>query len=151
MYKEIIQKNNANISNEIKTLGKEILKGIYSRENEIDYLTNEDNLKIKLEDASSGQQELLPVVLTLIIDSISKNKYLYIIEEPEAHLYPSTQKKITNLLSYTYNKSNKDINLLITTHSPYISCDICYLIYNNLDLDGHSKVLAYNSIKLLHP
>jgi hypothetical protein len=40
---------------------------------------------------------------------------------------------------------------MFLSSSPYKSFAICDLFCNNLELEGHSKVHAYNSIKLLHP
>jgi AAA15 family ATPase/GTPase len=49
---------------------------------------------------------------------LSGKKNLFIIEEPELNLYPTTQKK---LVEYLIEKCTKgDNRLIITTHSPYI-------------------------------
>lgn len=67
--------------------------------------------------ASSGQQEVL-WILNFIYYYIAENKpTLFIIEEPEAHLFPDTQKQIAEYISLLLAKNNE---CLITTHSPYI-------------------------------
>jgi predicted ATPase len=42
------------------------------------------------------------------------------IEEPEAHLFPTAQRKIVQLLGRLANDIRSDFQLFITTHSPYI-------------------------------
>ncbi|EGK00620.1 MULTISPECIES: AAA family ATPase [Dysgonomonas] len=109
--------------NKLSKLCSEILKGIYIRDNQIDYLVQKDKRKISLLNASSGQQETFPLLMfiqTLFFPSNKepKDPVLYI-EEPETHLYPVAQKQIVQVLSRLFNiLINKQ--LFITTHSPYI-------------------------------
>ncbi len=123
------------LNKKILELRKDILKGEYFREENIDYLKTDDNRKVKMSDASSGQQEILPIVLTLMNVTFSG---FYIIEEPEAHLYPSTQKKVVKLLAYFYNLH---CNLIVTTHSPYILTSL-----NNL-IQAHNTFLKKPEMK----
>ena len=100
-----------------------ILQGRYSREKEKDYLIHTDGRKVNLSYASSGQQEILPLLLIL------RALYLFVfagagttlyIEEPEAHLFPTAQKKIVQLLARVINKNKGKFQIIVTTHSPYI-------------------------------
>jgi len=70
-----------------------------------------------LPSASSGIQSALPMML--LIEYCDKlPKCIFVIEEPELSLYPTTQKK---LVEYLIEKCTKgDNRLIITTHSPYI-------------------------------
>lgn len=113
----------------LKNLSKELLKGEYFRKDKSDFIKSVDGVEIKLSDASSGQQEILPILRSLDFNShlYKYAYYFYIMEEPEAHLFPSTQKKVINLLAYIYN-FNKKSKLLITTHSPYILTSLNNLI-----------------------
>jgi len=129
-------------------LCSEILKGIHFVENGIDYLIHEDGRKITIANASSGQQETLPLIIILEssfkVASSSGKLNLYI-EEPEAHLFPTAQKKMVQLMARTYNSSLDVTQLFITTHSPYILSS-----FNNLLKAG---ILAKNenvSKKKLH-
>ena len=97
----------------------EIMNGAYVREKEKDYIVHKDKRKVNLSNASSGQQEILPLILVLkVLSAINENATLYI-EEPEAHLFPTAQKKIVQLLARTFN-SDGNYQIIITTHSPYI-------------------------------
>ncbi len=76
--------------------------------------------------ASSGQQEILPLIAILIY----KNNCNLYLEEPEAHLFPYSQKFLIEfLVKKAYE--NKFKSLTITTHSPYIITAINNLILAN--------------------
>lgn len=101
----------------------EILGGKYQRIKSKDYIVHEDKRKINLAYASSGQQETLP--LALILKALTKISFtgggltLYI-EEPEAHLFPSAQKKVVELIVSVFKLSKCESQIILTTHSPYI-------------------------------
>ena len=79
-----------------------------------------DGRKIPLSLLSSGQQELLPLLAMLPDRQIYRYKQLLYIEEPEAHLFPSAQSKLVELLANLLSGSRDKINLVITTNSPYV-------------------------------
>lgn len=121
---------------QIKRLVDRILCGHYIREKNKDYLLLKDGRKISLENSSSGQQEFLPLAVILSIISYMHFSYgctIYI-EEPEAHLFPSAQRDIVELISLVYNKSKNPRQFFITTHSPYILTS-----FNNLIQAGDLK------------
>lgn len=115
-YYEQVKRPYANRIQDNKTieyLVKDILKGRYVYEHGQDWIkTNKQ--RILLSNASSGQQEALPMLIVLSMALKSK----IFIEEPEAHLFPISQKKIIELLAWLYNKNSHDF--FLTTHSPYI-------------------------------
>lgn len=97
------------------------LKGDYIYNSGKEYIIieeDEHSEKIPINFASSGQQEILWLLNQLYILMLKKEKAFVIIEEPEAHLYPSLQSKIVEFISYFANIN--DSSILITTHSPYI-------------------------------
>ncbi|MDR2755295.1 MAG: ATP-binding protein [Planctomycetaceae bacterium] len=133
--------NYLTVSNETfdltRLLIEKILNGKYisTREGERIYL-NEKQF-VKLYEASSGQQEVL-WILNIILLSIlaveegsseteNNHKNIIIIEEPEAHLFPKTQRDITHLISLLANQKNQQV--IITTHSPYILTALNNLLY----------------------
>lgn len=99
----------------------QILSGKYQQEKEKDFLIHDDNRKVNLLFASSGQQETLPLIVIL---KVMKDFHFYgttlYIEEPEAHLFPIAQKRIIQLLVRTFNELNPNFQVIVTTHSPYI-------------------------------
>lgn len=129
---ELLQRttNNEKLA-KIKVLMNSILKGEFVHKDNKDWIQTEDSL-ISLSDASSGQQESLPMLMVLYTQLILSNKNINYIEEPEAHLFPTSQKYIIHIIALLYNSNN--INF-ITTHSPYILTAI-----NNL-------ILAYDVMK----
>lgn len=137
-YNDVIT-NSGNYNNsqqrqdkEFDELISQILNSSYLREKEKDFLLHKDNRKVNLTNASSGQQETLPLIIILkalnYINSSGGGFTLYI-EEPEAHLFPTAQKKIIELLARTFNNKNRNFQIFITTHSPYILSSFNNLIY----------------------
>jgi AAA15 family ATPase/GTPase len=61
---------------------------------------------------------MLATLLGLAAMDDGKFKINIFIEEPEAHLFPVSQKYIIELLSLLYNKWQYEF--VLTTHSPYI-------------------------------
>ncbi len=99
---------------------KDILKGDFIQENDEDIIRT-DWGDVELRHASSGQQESLPLILSLLYfpsSFMQKDNQLIIIEEPEAHLFPTAQKRILEeIVKVTQDRS---CSVLIATHSPYI-------------------------------
>jgi len=94
---------------------------------EVIYLKSDDGRKVQLEKSSSGQQEIVFVLMHL--DRLGNNGYTYgkslslFIEEPSAHLFPLEQMQIINYIVNKYNElknTDKPVRFFITTHSPYI-------------------------------
>jgi ABC-type dipeptide/oligopeptide/nickel transport system ATPase component len=72
---------------------------------------------IQIEMASSGQMEAWPLIFAAEtafgLPENERPRFLHI-EEPEAHLHPSAQVAMVNLLTYLVNKG---FRVLVTTHS----------------------------------
>lgn len=101
------------------------------------YVKYEDGRKIPFSNLSSGQQELMPLLMAFSSisptnnnpQSIESRNYLTFIEEPEAHLFPDAQSRIIEgfskyIRSNTYNRRK----IIITTHSPYVLSKINNLL-----------------------
>ena len=101
-------------------------------ERDKEYVETKDGRKIPFSALSSGQQELLPLLLMLgVIDARrrSKTSQLIYIEEPEAHLFPTAQSVlIQSLASIASARPKGTIYLIITTHSPYVLAKLNNLI-----------------------
>lgn len=97
---------------------KVLLNGEYRIINGEERLYLDDDKKyIKINYASSGQQEILWILNLLYFIIASKTKAFIIIEEPESHLYPDAQKAIMELISIV---ANNGCQIITTTHSPYV-------------------------------
>ena len=142
-YYEIV-KENYFINEEMKQQTFSILNGEFVYKNKESWI-NQNNKLIKLINSSSGQQETLPLLLILNYFSENGNNYFFV-EEPEAHIFPKSQKTIIELLSISHNMNN---NISITTHSPYILSSINNLIVlNEVIKKGHKKELSNKSLKI---
>ena len=120
-----------------------ILKGEYRNVDGEDkvYLKSESK-HIKLNYASSGQQESIWILYLLFFHILENRKAFVIIEEPEAHLFPEAQAGIVGLISLFVNSNENQV--VITTHSPYILSCVNNLIYANKV--GKSKTEQVSSI-----
>ena len=98
-------------------------KYYYTDNEERLYLSNGRYVKINL--ASSGQQEVIWVFNLLFYYLIEDKKVFLILEEPESHLYPSSQEVMAQVLSLMLDSGN---SVLVTTHSPYILGTFNYLL-----------------------
>ena len=82
-------------------------------------LDGEDRYEdIKINFASSGQQEIMWLLNFLYILMLRGEKAFVIVEEPEAHIYPTLQKEIIDFIIQFVNICNG--NAFVTTHSPYV-------------------------------
>jgi len=97
-----------------------ILKGKYDNDFYGEVIKINDTEKVFLKDASNGQQEVLRLLQGLFLAvGLRNRKEFFVIEEPEAHLYPLAQKELINAFA-VYLNTIKEGRLIITTHSPYI-------------------------------
>ncbi|MDB9309061.1 AAA family ATPase [Aphanizomenon sp. CS-733/32] len=118
-----------NLGDDLSRLLKKILKGEYRFNADIDqeriYFKN--NQYVKLQYASSGQQESVWILLLIFRYILDGTSVFMVFEEPEAHLYPETQSDIVELIGLLANVYNNQI--IITTHSPYILSSFNNLLY----------------------
>ena len=115
-----------NKENKIDSLINEIIVGKYVYSEDQDWIFNKDGKITNLIHASSGQQESLPMLLILKFHKYEKKSSIFFIEEPEAHLFPTSQKQIISLIATIYNAFGH--SFFITTHSPYILTAINNLV-----------------------
>ena len=117
-----------------------ILKGYYSYQNGIERI-NFAGGETAINFASSGQQEVVWILIIIVILMLNDRKVFMIIEEPEAHLFPVAQKQIIDLVSLFANHNKNQI--LLTTHSPYILSSFNNLLYaHKLGVEEDKKEVA---------
>ena len=106
-------------------LCQQILHGKYHYDGKDQWIVTDKNHRIRLADASSGQQEALPLLMMLArLAALSRRRggmNRILIEEPEAHLYPTAQQSIVETIGKILQK-DASIGCIITTHSPFILC-----------------------------
>lgn len=143
-------KFNMVLAKKMKALIAKILKGRYQYENGEEKLyigQGQDTSYVKINFASSGQQETVWITNILFYYLLENRPVFLVVEEPESHLYPDAQKLIAELLSMFMHNSN---SLMITTHSPYVLGTLNNLIYADIlekrGVDGVSKVIDPDTI-----
>lgn len=100
---------------------EDLLCGTYLSEKGQDWIVG-GNGKVSLSNSSSGQQEVLPMAMVLSTWPFLNSKYFkrsFVIEEPEAHLFPIAQGRVVSLIAEAYNSGGNG-DFVVTTHSPYI-------------------------------
>ena len=110
------------------SLVRQILRGDYVNESDGERLYYSEHEYVKLMYASSGQQEVLWILLLIFIRILEQRKVFLVLEEPEAHLFPSAQKNIIELVALLINSTESAV--FITTHSPYILTSVNLLVYS---------------------
>ncbi len=96
-----------------------ILAGDYVYKDETDYIKTTWGETVELKDASSGQQEVVPLLAAIkSFPTSGRKNQLLIIEEPEAHIYPLSLPVLIKMIADIAR--DNDCKAMITTHSPYI-------------------------------
>ena len=114
--------------NSIKKFHVDFLNAAYEYDDRTDYIELPNKNKIKLSQASSGLQSVIPLLLVIQYNTgrRKKDRDFFVIEEPELNLYPTSQKELIEFIIGKLNKSED--KLIITTHSPYLLTTIDNLI-----------------------
>ncbi len=116
---------------DVQTVSDEIIKGVkgeYFFQGSKEYLLiKETNEQVPINHTSSGQQEILWLYNELYVLMLKNEKAFVIIEEPEAHIYPSLQKNILDFIVSYLNLTGGAA--IVTTHSPYILTECNNLCY----------------------
>ena len=108
-------------------LSNSILCGSYRADGGEERITLDNGSYVKINFASSGQQDIVWVINLLFYYLIQPNRpAMFIIEEPESHLFPSSQKYIMELIALVCNQGH---SVLVTTHSPYVLGALNNLLY----------------------
>jgi len=106
---------------------EKILRGQYRQDQYGEKIFYDDENYVHLNNASSGQQEVIRILQDIFLILLDKEKAFRVIEEPEAHLYPQAQKLLVELFAIVLNQT--DSQIIITTHSPYILSALNNLLF----------------------
>ncbi|MBE6096661.1 MAG: ATP-binding protein [Schwartzia succinivorans] len=123
-----------------------VLQGRYSYQMGEERLNLKNHKYVKINFASSGQQEVVWVFNLLYYYLLERSRIFLIIEEPEAHLYPDAQKAITEALGLFGHERNQ---VFMTTHSPYILGELNNLLFANTIPEAWSDRLPMPKLELL--
>jgi len=133
---KLIRRSDRKIAYEkIRDLAKKILNGEFVFKDKQVWIKKDGEL-INLAHSSSGQQEVLPMLLILSAFPVLRQNTTYFIEDPESHLSPESQKHVVSIMAIVYNLNN---SIFITTHSPYVLTAFNNLILARDVLNGSSK------------
>ncbi|MFM8341215.1 MAG: AAA family ATPase [Methylomonas sp.] len=155
LFRIDIPSEDKHLKTKINNLIESIISGEYEFSDDKDWIANHGK-KTNLANASSGQQESLPMLIILSIWPFiygNDRKGMFFIEEPEAHLFPMSQKQIISILATIYNAFGHPF--FITTHSPYIltainnlviGCDAYDNCHNDEDRLQLSKLIPQDEI-----
>jgi ABC-type cobalamin/Fe3+-siderophores transport system ATPase subunit len=106
---------------------RSILHGDYVYDREGGKVVVNPKVFTKISFASSGQQEVVWILLSLFLLVLEQSRALVVVEEPEAHLYPDAQKTVVEFIAFVMNSI--DCDFIVTTHSPYLLGFANNLIY----------------------
>lgn len=123
-----------------------VLRGQYTYHAGEERLNLEHNRYVKINYASSGQQEVVWVFNLLYYYLLERKPILLMIEEPEAHLYPDAQKEITKALGLFGHERNQ---VLMTTHSPYILGELNNLLFASSISDAYKDKIPVSDMEML--
>ena len=114
------------------------------------FLGEDEENMVPVSDASSGQQEILYILMALFFALIHPKPRTIIIEEPEAHLYPVSQKLIMELVARVINSTGNHV--IITTHSPYSLTASNLLIHSaKVENKVHDENIIIDPVARLNP
>ena len=140
------------ILEEINRLIEQSLCGKHIQEKGKDFLEVADGRRISIANSSSGQQETLPLTIMLaalpVLAYPPAGQTVYI-EEPEAHLFPSAQRNIVELIATVFNFRKEQLQFFITTHSPYVLTALNNLLQAGLLYEESSEDIQHQLEKIV--
>lgn len=141
-YYLALMEYNGTFKERLRLYAKEIEEDILAGEvtfdsNRSEYQFSSGEIEFDLMQTSSMVAEVSIIVAYLKFIVPDNNNVVLFIEEPEAHLHPENQVRLTEILA----SMAKNIKLVISSHSNYIFNKL-----NNMALDGKIDGQIYNPI-----
>jgi hypothetical protein len=141
-----VNKRSSSLDKAMELINK-ILRGSYMADDNNERIALQNGKYVKINFASSGQQESVWILNLLFYCLIQNRPYMLIIEEPESHLFPQTQKDIVELITLVANNGH---SMLVTTHSPYVLGTLNNLLYAGFFKESEKKEQASKRISDLY-
>ncbi len=123
--KEQLSKNLLRFINELNnakekyaTSKLDMLNITYRKTTDDEYVILKNKKKLPLNNASSGIQSALPLILVVQYGINDREYASFVVEEPECNLFPQKQMELLQFLIRQIFSQNR--MLTITTHSPYL-------------------------------
>ncbi|MBQ8100874.1 MAG: AAA family ATPase [Paludibacteraceae bacterium] len=123
--KEQLSKNLLRFINELNnakekyaTSKLDMLNVIYRKAGDEEVIVLKNKKKLPLNNASSGIQSALPLLLVVQYGINERDYASFVVEEPECNLFPQKQTELLQFLIKQIFSQNR--MLTITTHSPYL-------------------------------
>lgn len=146
------EKDLREIQDEISRLIEKSLCGKHVHEKGKDFLEVADGRRINVANSSSGQQETLPLTIMLaalpFLVAPRSGQTVYI-EEPEAHLFPSAQRNVIELIATVFNYRKEKLQFFITTHSPYVLTALNNLLQAGILYEESSQDILHQLEKIV--
>jgi predicted ATPase len=146
------EKDLREIQYEISRLIEKSLCGKHVHEKGKDFLEVADGRRISVANSSSGQQEILPLTIMLaalpFLIAPRSGQTVYI-EEPEAHLFPSAQRNVIELIATVFNYRKEKLQFFITTHSPYVLTALNNLLQAGILYEESSQDILHQLEKIV--
>jgi len=97
----------------------------------VQYIASVDGRRTPVTNSSSGQQSVLPILVAVAMGEKNKRAIDFFIEEPETHLFPTSQRDVVHYFAEARAGRSEDSSrrFFIETHSPYILAAINNLMY----------------------
>ncbi len=123
-----------------------LLKASYQYSERLgEYLRTANGETIALRKASSGQQESIRILQDAVLQIADLSPVFRVLEEPEAHLFPSGQHRMMEILAALVNTSSEhhiggNNQLFVTTHSPYLLTILNNQLFaGELEIEGNGS------------
>ena len=103
------------VDSDLEHLFEEIIRGRILIKNDGYYHLSEDGIELPVSAVASSIREISP--LSLVINRLDPGNTALLFEEPEAHLHPTLQRKMADLLMLL---AGQGMYMQITTHSDHL-------------------------------